>query len=112
MSSKKNARDAGRNGLQGSLQPNTVVRGAKNGGKRKMHPMALGCYLVPVHKWLFFPKSSLLSKFNPRNISYMPAVKFIERLDLEKTISFLDRHYLEKRKQSGVEFSLMKRHPM
>jgi hypothetical protein len=34
----------------------------------------------------------LLSKFNPRNINYMPVVKFIERLDLEQKISFMDRH--------------------
>ena len=40
-------------------------------------------YVVPVHKWLFYPNSSLLSKFNPRNINYMPVVKSIERLDLE-----------------------------
>ena len=50
--------------------------------------------LVSVHKWLFSPNSLLLSKFNPRNINYMPAVKFIERLDLEQTISFMDRHEL------------------
>jgi predicted nucleic acid-binding protein len=37
--------------------------------------------LVFVRKRLFFPDSSLLSKFNPRNITHMPAVKFIERLD-------------------------------
>ena len=49
---------------------------------------------MSVHKWLFCPNSSLLSKFNPRNINYMPVVKFIERLDLEQNISFLDRHYL------------------
>jgi hypothetical protein len=38
-------------------------------------------YLVSIRKRLFFPDSSLLSEFNPRNIKYMPAVKFIERLD-------------------------------
>ena len=51
-------------------------------------------YLVSVHKWHFSPNSSLLSKFNPRSINYMPPVKFIERLDLEQNYSFLDRHYL------------------
>jgi len=51
-------------------------------------------YLVPVHKWPFYPNFSLLSEFNPRNINYMPVVKFIERLDLEQNISFMDRRYL------------------
>src|SRR6056297_2866979 len=32
------------------------------------------CQIVSVHKWHFCPNSSLLSKFNPRNISYMPVV--------------------------------------
>jgi DHA1 family multidrug resistance protein-like MFS transporter len=50
--------------------------------------------LVSVHKWHFCPNSSLLSKFNPRNINHMPPVKFIERLDLEQNCSFLDRHKL------------------
>ena len=49
---------------------------------------------MSVHKWLFSPNSSMLSKFNPRNINYMPVVKSIERLDLEQNISFLDRHEL------------------
>jgi hypothetical protein len=40
-----------------------------------------GEQLVSVRKRLFFPDSSLLSEFNPRNIKHMPAVKFIERLD-------------------------------
>ncbi len=56
----------------------------------------LESYLVSVHKWPFYPNSSLLSKFNPRNIVYMPVVKFIERLDLEQKISFMDRHCLRK----------------
>jgi hypothetical protein len=30
-------------------------------------------------------------KFNPRNIKYMPVVKFIKRLDLEQNISFMDK---------------------
>ncbi len=49
-------------------------------------------YLVSVHKWLIYPDLSLLSKFNPRNINYMPVVKFIERLDLEQNFSSMDRH--------------------
>ena len=51
-------------------------------------------YLVSVHKWLIYPDLSLLSKFNPRNINYMPVVKFIECLNLEQIISSMDRHYL------------------
>ena len=47
-----------------------------------------------VHKWLFFPNALFLLEFNPRNINYMPVVKFVERLDLEKNILSLDRHYL------------------
>ncbi len=66
--------------------------------------------LVVVLKWPFSPNASLLSKFNPRDIIYMhpkgtstrslgdscgaPSVKFIERLDLEEKISFMDRHWL------------------
>jgi len=62
-----------------------------------------GNYLVPVHKWLFCPNSLLLSKFYPRNIAYMPVVKFIERLDLNQNISFMDRHYLARSKQSAKD---------
>jgi len=47
-------------------------------------------YFVSILKRPFFPNSSLFSKFNPRNIDYMPAVKFIERLDLEQNDSFQD----------------------
>ena len=32
----------------------------------------------------FFPNSSLFEKFYPRNINYMPVVKFYKRLDLRK----------------------------
>jgi hypothetical protein len=39
--------------------------------------------LVSILKRLFCPNSSLFSKFNPRNIKYMPVVKFIERLNVE-----------------------------
>jgi hypothetical protein len=34
------------------------------------------------------------SDFNPRNIQYIPVVKILIFLDLAKTISFLDGHYL------------------
>ena len=44
----------------------------------------------PIRKRRFFHNSSLRSKFNPRNIAYMPAVKFIERLDLRKNPTFQD----------------------
>ncbi len=40
-------------------------------------------YLVSILKRPFYPNSSLFSKINPWNIKYMPAVKFIERLNLE-----------------------------
>jgi len=49
---------------------------------------------VSSQKRPFYPNSSLLSKFYPRNIIYMPAVKFIERLDLKEKVSFLDEHEL------------------
>jgi len=38
----------------------------------------------------FCPISALCSKFYPRNINYMPAVKFFACLDLEQKSSFLD----------------------
>jgi hypothetical protein len=59
-------------------------------------------YLVSVQKRPFSPNSSLLSKFYPRNITYMhpkgtscgaPTVKFIERLELKEKFSFLHGHY-------------------
>jgi hypothetical protein len=50
--------------------------------------------LVPIHKWLICPISALHEKFNPRNISHMPAVKFSGRLDLEQIILFVDGHEL------------------
>jgi hypothetical protein len=34
----------------------------------------------------FFPNSLLPDKFYPRNISCMPVVKFVERLDLRKNV--------------------------
>tara|TARA_Y100000589_G_C26679275_1_gene437180 strand:- start:88 stop:279 length:192 start_codon:yes stop_codon:yes gene_type:complete len=51
-------------------------------------------YLVFILKRPFSPNSSLFSKFNPWNIKHMPAVKFIERLYLEKNASFQDGNYL------------------
>jgi hypothetical protein len=33
-------------------------------------------------------------RFYPRNINYMPVVKFLACLDLERKSSFLDEHYL------------------
>ena len=51
-------------------------------------------YLVPIHKWLICPISALRSKFYPRNIRHMPAVKFFARLDLDQIFRFLDGHYL------------------
>ncbi len=51
-------------------------------------------YLVPIQKRSFCPISTLCSKFYPRNINYMPAVKFFACLDLEQKSSFLDGHYL------------------
>jgi hypothetical protein len=38
----------------------------------------------------------LREKFNPRNINYMPAVKFFARLDLDQICLFLDGHCLTK----------------
>ncbi len=51
-------------------------------------------YLVPIQKRSFCPISALCSKFYPRNINYMPVVKFFAGLDLEQKSSFLDGHYL------------------
>ncbi|MGA6927665.1 MAG: hypothetical protein WBY88_18395, partial [Desulfosarcina sp.] len=48
--------------------------------------------VVSIHKRLFCPISVLLEKFNPRNINYMPPVKFFARLDLDQNPSFLDGH--------------------
>ena len=59
----------------------------------------LGIYLfiVPIHKWLFCPISALRAKFYPRNINYMPPVKFFARLDLDQNPSFLDGHSSNKK---------------
>jgi hypothetical protein len=45
-----------------------------------------------IHKWLFCPISALREKFYPRNINYMPPVKFFVRLELDQNRSFLDGH--------------------
>ncbi|MBW2199739.1 MAG: bifunctional folylpolyglutamate synthase/dihydrofolate synthase [Deltaproteobacteria bacterium] len=42
----------------------------------------------------FCPISALCSKFYPRNINYMPAVKFFAGLDLKQKSPFLDGHFL------------------
>jgi predicted CXXCH cytochrome family protein len=39
---------------------------------------------VPFQKWPICPISALREKFNPRNITHMPPVKFFARLDLEQ----------------------------
>jgi len=49
---------------------------------------------VYIQKRSFCPISALYSKYYPRNINYMPAVKFFAGLDLEQKSSFLDGHYL------------------
>jgi len=49
---------------------------------------------VSIHKWLFCPIPVSGSNFNPRNITYIPAVKIFAFLGLEQNISFLDRHCL------------------
>jgi ABC-type amino acid transport substrate-binding protein len=49
-------------------------------------------FKVPIHKWLICPISALCSKFYPRNITCMPAVKFFASLDLDQIIRFLDGH--------------------
>jgi hypothetical protein len=36
----------------------------------------IGSDLVPIQKWPICPISALREKFNPRNINYMPVVKF------------------------------------
>ena len=54
--------------------------------------IAVRFYLVPIHKRLFCPISALYSKFYPRNINYMPAVKFFACLDLDQNPSFLGGH--------------------
>ena len=48
--------------------------------------------LVPIHKWPICPISALRSKFDPRNIKYMPVVKFLASLDLDQIRLFLDEH--------------------
>jgi len=47
---------------------------------------------VPIQKRSFCPISALCSKFYPRNINYILAVKFFAGLDLEQKSSFLDGH--------------------
>jgi len=41
---------------------------------------------MSIHKWLICPISALSEKFNPRNITHMPAVKFFVRLDIDQII--------------------------
>ena len=50
--------------------------------------------LVPIQKRFFRPISALCERFYPRNINYMPVVKFFACLDLEQKLSFLDGHEL------------------
>jgi hypothetical protein len=65
-------------------------------------------YLVPIHQWPICPISALREKFNPRNISHMPAiagtamlsVKFFARLDLDPICLFLDGHYFALNKST------------
>jgi hypothetical protein len=49
------------------------------------------CMYEPLAKWYFRPTSALCSKFYPRNINYMPAVKFLACLDFERKSSFCKR---------------------
>ena len=49
---------------------------------------------MSIQKWLICPISALREKFYPRNINYMPVVKFFARLDLDQIFLFLDGHYL------------------
>jgi hypothetical protein len=64
------------------------------------HSRGLSSELLPIQKWLICPISVLREKFDPRNITHMPAVKISARLKLNENISFLDghefRHGLEK----------------
>jgi hypothetical protein len=48
--------------------------------------------IVRIHKWPFFPIPAFWSKFFPRNISHMPVVTFLERLDLDPIFLFPDGH--------------------
>ena len=50
--------------------------------------------LMPIQKRSFRPISALCSKLYPRDISYMPVVKFFVCLDLKQKFSFLDGHEL------------------
>ncbi|VTR64098.1 conserved hypothetical protein [Desulfosarcina cetonica] len=47
---------------------------------------------MPIQKWPICPISVFREKFYPRNINYMPAVKFFARLDLDQIFLFLDEH--------------------
>ena len=73
-------------------------RGSADGTKRRQDSIRRqrlpATELVSVRKRLFCPNSSLRSKFNPRNIDHMPAVKFFARLDLEQNSSLPDGHKL------------------
>jgi hypothetical protein len=44
-------------------------------------------------KMIFSPNLFVMLKFYPRNINYMPAVKFFACLDLERKSSFCKRLY-------------------
>jgi len=64
-------------------------------------------HLVPIQKRSFRPISALCSKFYPRNIMYMPAVKFFACLELERKSTILDGHYLTRTECSWIQVVVM-----
>ena len=79
-----------------------IARTRKRRAADKKTPAALS--LEPFAKWSFLPNSALCLKFYPRNIRYMPAVKFFACLDFERKSSFCKRLNSQKNKKTGNVF--------
>jgi hypothetical protein len=64
----------------------------------QVHQQRAGFARLSIHKWPICLITALCSKFYPRNINYMPAVKpelkLVACLDLNPICLFLDEHYL------------------
>ena len=57
----------------------------------KSSPICIATLVEPFAKLSFRPNSALCSKFYPRNISYMPVVKFFACLDFDRKSYFCKR---------------------
>ena len=61
-----------------------LMRLEKTAGPMTVPPFPINQSIAFIRKWPICPISMLRGKFYPRDINYMPAVKFSVRLDLEQ----------------------------